>query len=114
MHHFNLVAMHLSNTLEGFGIPAEIVKIVYEGLRKYGHLQPIDIQAAVQTITPTLAAGLGLAQEWGVIVSDVSPDGRASIAGMKVQDIVVAVDDHPIRGLPGFATALYLHSPRKR
>ena len=24
--HFNLFAMHLSNTLEGFGIPAEIVK----------------------------------------------------------------------------------------
>jgi serine protease Do len=97
----------------GFAIPVEIVKIVYEGLRKYGHLQPIDIQAAVQTITPTLAAGLGLAQEWGVIVSDVSLDGPASIAGLKVQDIVVAVDDHPIRGLPGFVTALYLHSPQE-
>ena len=97
----------------GFAIPAEIVKIVYEGLRKYGHLQPIDIQAAVQTITPTLAAGLGLAQEWGVIVSDVSLDGPASIAGLRVQDIVSAVDDHPIRGLPGFVTALYLHSPQE-
>ena len=97
----------------GFAIPVEIVKIVYEGLRKYGHLQPIDIQAAVQTITPTLAAGLGLAQEWGVIVSDVSLDGPASIAGLKVQDIVFAVDDHPIRGLPGFVTALYLHSPQE-
>jgi serine protease Do len=97
----------------GFAIPVEIVKIVYEGLRKYGHLQPIDIQAAIQTITPTLAAGLGLAQEWGVIVSDVSLDGPASIAGVKVQDIVFAVDDHPIRGLPGFVTALYLHSPQE-
>jgi hemoglobin len=26
MHHFNLVAMHLSNTLEGAGIPAQIVE----------------------------------------------------------------------------------------
>lgn len=97
----------------GFAIPAEIVKIVYDGLRKYGRLRPIDIQAAVQTITPTLAAGLGLAQEWGVIVSDASLDGPASIAGLKVQDIIFAVDDHPIRGLPGFATALYLHSPQE-
>lgn len=97
----------------GFAIPAEIVKIAYDGLRKYGHLRMIDIQAAVQTITPTLAAGLGLAQEWGVIVSDVSLNGPASIAGLKVQDIVFAVDDHPIRGLPGFATTLYLHSPEE-
>ena len=97
----------------GFAIPAEIVKIVYDGLRKYGRLRPIDIQAAVQTITPTLAAGLGLAQEWGVIVSDVSLDGPASIAGLQVQDIIFAVVDHPIRGLPGFATALYLHSPQE-
>jgi S1-C subfamily serine protease len=65
----------------------------------------------VQEITPTLAAGLGLAQNWGVVISDVEPGGPADMAGVKAQDVVVAVDSHPILGLPGLTASLYLHPP---
>jgi S1-C subfamily serine protease len=58
----------------------------------------------VQEITPTLAAGLGLAQNWGVVISDVEPGGPADEAGLEVQDIVLTVDTHPIMGLPGTPT----------
>ena len=33
----------------------------------------------------------------------------AEAAGLRVQDIVLAIDDHPILGLPDFNAALYLH-----
>jgi serine protease Do len=95
----------------GFAIPARIVRFVYENLRKYGHVHRTEIQANAQTITPTLAAGLGLAQNWGVVISDVTPGGPADSAGLKVEDIVVAVDGRPILGLPGMTAALYLHPP---
>ena len=95
----------------GFAIPARIVAFVYANLRKYGHVHRTEIQAGAQTITPTLAAGLGLAQNWGVVISDVTPGGPADSAGLKVQDIVVAVDGRPILGLPGLTAALYLHPP---
>lgn len=95
----------------GFAIPARIVTFVYGNLRKYGHVHRTEIQANAQDITPTLAAGLGLAQNWGVVISDVTPRGPADSAGLKVQDIVVAVDGRPILGLPGLAAALYLHPP---
>lgn len=37
--------------------------------------------------------------------------GPADSAGLKVQDVVVAVDGRPILGLPGFSAALYVHPP---
>ena len=55
----------------GFAIPARIVRFVYESLRKYGHVHRIEVKAGAQTITESLAKGLGLAQNWGVVIDDV-------------------------------------------
>jgi serine protease Do len=95
----------------GFAIPASTVQFVSEELKRYGHVHRTEIQANAQTITPTLAAGLGLKQDWGVVISDVIPDGPADTAGLKVQDIVLTVDGRPITGLPGLSAALYQHPP---
>ena len=93
----------------GFAIPARVVRFVYENLRKYGHVHRSIIGAKAQTITPTLAAGLSLSQNYGVIISDVKPDGAAEAAGLKIGDIVLTADDRPIETLPAFTGALYLH-----
>src|SRR5216684_2069949 len=93
----------------GFAIPAAIVIFDYQNLRKYGHVQRVAIGAKAQNITPTLADGLGLTRSWGTIISDTLPGGMAEAAGLQVQDIVLAIDDHPILGLPDFMAALYLH-----
>jgi len=93
----------------GFAIPEPTVRFVYEELRRYGHVRQSVIGAKAQTITATLAAGLALPQDWGVIISDVVPDGPAQKAGLKAKDIVVAVDDRAIDSLPKFAASLFLH-----
>jgi serine protease Do len=90
----------------GFAIPARIVDFVYQSLKKYGH---VEIGVVAQTITPTLADGLGLAQSWGVMIADVLPRGPADVAGMKPGDVVLAVDDYPMLSLIGFTAALYQH-----
>jgi serine protease Do len=93
----------------GFAIPARIVRFVYESLRKYGHVHRIEVEAGAQTITPSLAKGLGLAQNWGVIIDDVTPGGPAEAGGLKVGDIVISADGRMIGTLPAFTSALYLH-----
>src|SRR5260370_8872010 len=91
----------------GFAIPAAIVNFDYQNLRKYGHVQRVAIGAKAQTITPTLADGLGLARSWGTIISYTLPGVMPDTAGLQGQDIVLAIDDHPILGLPDFMAALY-------
>jgi serine protease Do len=93
----------------GFAIPARIVDFVYHSLRQYGHVHRVEIGAATQEITPTLADGLQLTQHWGVIVADVKPAGPAAAAGLQIQDIVLTADDRPVETLPQLSSALYLH-----
>jgi serine protease Do len=93
----------------GFAIPARVVRFVYQSLKKYGHVHEVEIQAAAQDITPSLAEGLGLSQSWGVIISDVDPEGPAAAAGLKIGDIVLSADDRPIATLPALTATMYLH-----
>jgi serine protease Do len=96
----------------GFAIPEPVVRFVYHELRDHGHIRRSQIGAKAQTITPDLAAALHLPQDWGVIISDVIPDGPAEQAGLKPKDIVLSVNGRPIDSLPKFTISLYLH-PRE-
>ena len=89
----------------GFAIPSGVVRRIYQQLRKQGHVHREEIGASVQTITPTMAAGLGLSQDYGVIVSDVAPKGPADAAGLKVGDIILTLDKRPVINVPQFAAA---------
>ena len=54
----------------------------------------------MQTITPTMAGALGLARDYGVVVSDVLPGSPAEAKGVKTGDILVSVDGQPAENLP--------------
>ena len=90
-----------------FAIPSVVVRFVYQEIRAHGHVRRPRIGVNVQAISSTLAAGLGLKREWGLIVSDMSPDGPAGKAGLQVGDILVSLDGAPVANLPGFETALF-------
>jgi serine protease Do len=94
----------------GFAIPSAMVRRIYQQLREYGHVHREEIGASVQTITPTLAAGLGLSQDYGVIVSDVTPGGPAEAAGLKVQDIILTLDGVPVMNVTQFDARFLLRA----
>jgi serine protease Do len=76
----------------GFAIPSNIVRAVYEQIRATGRVRRGVIGVHAQTITPTLARGLGLDRTWGVVLGDVYPGGPAHEAGLRVGDVVVSLD----------------------
>ena len=95
----------------GFAIPARIVNFVYQSLRTHGHVYRTEIGVVAQSITPTMAKGLGLCQDWGVVLADVAPQGPADSAGLMREDVILAIDARPILGLSEFAAAFYIHPP---
>jgi serine protease Do len=73
---------------------------VFKQLVKYGVLRRQEVGMSLQTINHAMAASLVLPRDYGVIVSDVWPNGPAEAAGIKVGDILLSVDDQPADNLP--------------
>jgi serine protease Do len=80
----------------GFAAPSNIVRNVFEQIRKYGRVRRGEIGVRAQTITPLIAEGLHLPRETGVILSDVYPGTPAERSGLKAGDIVVSLDGKPM------------------
>jgi serine protease Do len=80
----------------GFAIPSDTLRNIYTQIRKEGHVHRGQIGANVETITPLLASGLGLTQDWGVLVADVTPDGPADKSGLHPGDVVLSLDGKPM------------------
>jgi len=80
----------------GFAAPSNIVRHVFDQIRTSGRVRRGHIGAFAQTITPVLARGLGLPQDWGVVLGDVTPGGPADLAGLKIGDVIVALDGKPM------------------
>lgn|SRR5487761_2211077 len=75
----------------GFAVPSNVARASFAQIMKDGHVHRGQIGIVAQTITPSLAKGLSLPQDFGVIAADVTPDGPADKAGMKPGDIIATL-----------------------
>ena len=91
----------------GFAVPSNIVWAVYKQLRDNGVVRRGEIGVTAQTITPLLAAGLGLSRDWGVIISDVRRQGPGEIGGLQVGDIVLSLNGKPMENARQFRVNIY-------
>jgi serine protease Do len=91
----------------GFAAPSNIVRSVYEQIRRYGQVRRGDIGIRPQTLTPVLATGLGLSRDHGVVLADVAPGGPAAQAGLRPGDVVVALDGKPMENGRQLQVGLY-------
>jgi serine protease Do len=91
----------------GFAAPGNIVRFVYQQIRKNGQVRRGEIGVFAQTITPPIAAALHLSREWGVVLGDVYPNGPADKAGLRVNDVILSVDGKPVENGRQFDVTLY-------
>jgi serine protease Do len=91
----------------GFSIPGNVVSAIYRQIRKDGHVHRGEIGVTAQSITPELAAGLSLKQDWGVILNDVDPEGPAGASGLQPGDIILSLNGKPVADLRRFDNTLY-------
>ncbi len=84
----------------GFAVPSATIRTAFRQLKQYGQLRRQEVGMSLQTITPDMAAGLGLTRDYGVVVSDVWPGGPAEAAGFQPGDILISVDGQPAENLP--------------
>jgi serine protease Do len=80
----------------GFAAPSNIVRAVFEQIQRTGRVRRGEIGVRAQTVTPILAAGLGLKRDVGAVLADVAPGSPADRAGLSVGDIVLTLDGKPI------------------
>jgi serine protease Do len=91
----------------GFAAPSNIVRTVYEQIRKNGTVRRGHIGVKAQTITPALAAALQLKQDWGVIVSDVARGSAAEAAGLEIKDILLTMNGKVLENARQFEVNVY-------
>jgi len=80
----------------GFAIPASIVRFVVDQAKTGDTVRRPWLGATLDGVTPDVAESLGLTRPQGVLVSGVVAGGPAAKAGLKVGDLILAVDGHDI------------------
>jgi Do/DeqQ family serine protease len=80
----------------GFAVPINMAKNVVEQIVAHGEVKRGRIGVLVQDVTPELAQTLGVERR-GAVVSDLKPGSPAVRAGFAKGDVVVAIDNTPIR-----------------
>lgn len=91
----------------GFAAPSNIVRYVSDEIRDHGRVHRGQIGVFAQTITPDIAEGLRLVNEWGVIIADVFEGGAGHRAGLQPGDIVVSLNGKPMENGRQFDVNLY-------
>jgi serine protease Do len=80
----------------GFAIPANMVRSLMNGKVEDGKVVRPWVGLSVQPVTSDIADSIGLAAPRGVMVRGVKAGSSAEKAGLRVGDVILAVDGHEV------------------
>ncbi len=81
----------------GFAIPINMVSQIVDQLIEYGEVRRGMLGVIMQNLTPELSNAFGLDLHQGVVISQVIKDTAAEEAGLKAGDVVVSINDTPVK-----------------
>jgi S1-C subfamily serine protease len=103
-----------SYTGYGFAVPGDIVKKVVEDLIRYGTVQKAFFGADVAEVDDKVATKLNIDQIKGVAITDVLPGGPAANAGLRVDDVLLRINNQSVDGRGVYDEELAYYNPGDR
>lgn len=77
----------------GFAIPANMVRVVVASAKSGGKaVKRPWLGARLQAVTPEIAETIGLKTPSGALVANITPNSPSAKAGLKLSDLIVAID----------------------
>ncbi len=83
----------------GFAVPVNIIKLVVPELIVNGRYTYAWLGIRGGDLPPSEVERLNLPVRQGTLIVEVTPDGPAERAGLRVDDVITAVDSEPMHGI---------------
>ena len=94
-----------------FAIPVSIVKKVVDDLKEFGEVQRAIIGVNIRDINSEDADKQNLGSVKGVLITGIVPDGAASAAGLKEDDVIIKLDGVAVNSTSELQVQVGKHRP---
>lgn len=98
----------------GFAIPIDLAHRVMEDLVAYGHVRRAFLGVQVTPVRPEDAEWYGLPEVAGALVQRVTRGTPAAAAGLRLHDVITALDGDPVRSSNDLQRKIALRAPGDR
>ncbi|MCX7908256.1 MAG: Do family serine endopeptidase [Ignavibacteria bacterium] len=95
----------------GFAIPADLVKTVVTEIIRTGKFDRAYLGVYIRTVDETYAKAFGLKEVKGAFVNEVEKGSPADKAGVKIEDVILAVDGKTINSSNELQTEIAKRKP---
>jgi S1-C subfamily serine protease len=95
----------------GFAIPSTTVVSVADQLLEFGEVELGYLGVVGQTVDPDIAELYELPSTAGAAIVQLDPDGPAAVAGLRTEDIVVAIDGNEVTTMADLAGRVQQRRP---
>lgn len=98
----------------GFAVPVNLARRVVSDLLAYGRVRRPRLGVRVSDVTAVDAEVYGLDRVFGADVAGIEPGSPAARAGLRIGDVIIAVDGVPVRDANALTTGLAARQPGDR
>ncbi len=98
----------------GFAIPSDLAEKVLQSIVSHGRVIRGWLGVEIQMLTPQLAESFGLDSPVGAVVAGVLRNGPADQAGLQPGDIILRIDDQPVRDSQSFLKLVTERKPGEK
>tara|TARA_B100000965_G_scaffold242751_1_gene203747 strand:+ start:285 stop:1625 length:1341 start_codon:yes stop_codon:yes gene_type:complete len=98
----------------GFAVPSEIAQSIMSQLLDFGEVRRGLLGVSIHTIDEENAEILGVESESGAMITAIEPGSAAEEAGLRVEDIIIRVNDEKITNARDLQNAIGLKGSGER